>query len=159
MLNRTRTRTQFTSEFFRMYKVFPAREDGTDTLTIVLSIENQAYSTWTRAGQPSEAPLLTMINSARWNLECSMNIGEDGHYLSPEAFKAKLDKIGYKRVKIGNKERLAGLKKPLPGFSNKLPKKKQHSEPKPYEPNVLDPDDWTTLRMKDKIKKIFGEGK
>jgi hypothetical protein len=82
-----------------MYKKFKEPQAGKrDTQTIVVSEENQVYSTWTTGSRYSRAPLLTGVRCTRWNLEATMNISADGFRLSVLDFHNKLKTEGYKMV-------------------------------------------------------------
>lgn len=97
-------------ELLRMYRVFTNRgfnEKGKplpDTFTVVLSDQNQAYSTWTRDGKPSVAPLRTSTNSTRWKLESRMNVLGDGRYMTPSEFRESLERTGFRIVRARDRK-------------------------------------------------------
>jgi|SRR5215469_309792 len=127
-------------ELFRVYKVFPANTPnlppGKNTQTLVLSQENQAYSTWTAANKPSEAKFIIWIDSRRWFLEHSINVLANGSRLSPSDFREHLYKLGYKDTPTITEKTIKAIKPSFLGSALKATKPKQKDH------RVLNPEIW-----------------
>jgi len=138
-------------ELFRLYKVFPDKRGpkGQDTLTLILSEGNQVYSTWTNGSRPSTAKFLIWARTRKWNLEHSINLLPTGERKSPSEYRKELEDLGYKDAHETPeqiiKKRFRKLQPTLPPTT------------KLKDSRALNPDDWVSLRMKDKIKRWTGK--